>query len=468
MTKKSTEVQIIDLDKFSTSQLPELQNKKQSIKDAIEEFPFVEIKDNASYELAKKSRTGVKTIRTSLEKEKKMVIGKLKEKVLNVVSDEYDSLLAEEVVPVENKYQSEVTRWEDEKEQERQEKLKLEQERVDGIKGKISNFENTWSEIFNSLEFEDIENQQKEFEIQVEEYDYASLQEFEIDFKAKLAFLRTKLEDKVKTLTEKENIRLEQERLAEERKENERVRAIQDKIGFFYNTWYNKIHGATIQTIAKLQEEFEKTEPIDCQEFQKDYEEKKSMLETAMDNKFRTLKTEEEQRIAQENFAKEKAQFEEEKKKVRTEKRIKELTDLGIDPEVIFKELGEGRWSDLRKSSEHMDDLQWSEEIEWVKNVIAQREIKKEEIFPDCLPEAPITQEDAFEPETNPNDIEVIEDDSEIEQPNVIDEEQIMDVDFENYNVTTMTFQEKQKALTDWISNREEYELDALIEQYLN
>jgi len=461
MTKKSTEVQVIDLDKFSTSQLPELQNKKQELKKAIEEFPFVEITDNASYELAKKSRTGVKTIRTSLEKEKKLVIGKLKEKVLNVVSDEYDLLLSEEVVPVENTYQAEVTRYENEKEQERQEKLRIEQERIDEIKGKISNFENIWSEIFNSFEFEDIENQQKEFETQVLEYDYASLQEFEIEFKAKLAFLRTKFEDRVKVLAEKENIRLEQEKLAEERKDNERVRAIQDKIGFFYNTWYAKIHGATIKTIAQLQEDFSKLEPIDCQELQNDYEEKKSVLEDAMDAKFRVLKTAEDQRISQENFAKEKAQFEEEKKKSRS----KELKSLGF-------ELIDGDFKNtsinLVYSPLHLSypQEQWNDLIAKVNTKIEEKNKSDkeiiEEVFPDCLPERPLTQEDAFEPD--PNNIEVIENNSEIEQPNVIDEEQNQT----SFNVLKMTFEEKQNALTDWILNREEYELDALIEQYLN
>lgn len=456
MTKKSTEVQVIDLDKFSTSQLPELQNKKQELKKAIEEFPFVEITDNASYELAKKSRTGVKTIRTSLEKEKKLVIGKLKEKVLNVVSDEYDALLSEEVVPVENKYQAEVTRYEDEKEQERQEKFRIEQERIDGIKAKIAEFETEWNGEISHLEFEDIEKTKEVFESQAESYDYASLQEFEIEFKAKLAFLRTKFEDMTKVLAEKENIRLEQEKLAEERKENERVRAIQDKIGFFYNTWYAKIHGATIKTIAQLQEDFGKLEPIDCQELQKDYEEKKSVLEDAMDAKFRALKTAEDQRIAQENFVKEKAQFEEEKRIAKIDARIQTLKSIGFANENYTRENGEV----------NLPDDEWEKFLTDIKIQIEKENTKTEEVFPDCLPETPIILEDAFE--TDPNNIEVIENNSEIEQPNVVDETQIMEVDYENYNVAAMTYDEKKTALIEWISNREEYELDALIEQYLN
>jgi len=68
MKEKKSQVAVIDFTKFDIQQLPELHGKKEEIKKVIEANPVVKITDNASYELAKKSRTAVKTLRTSLEK----------------------------------------------------------------------------------------------------------------------------------------------------------------------------------------------------------------------------------------------------------------------------------------------------------------------------------------------------------------------------------------------------------------
>lgn len=51
------EQNLIKLDEFNIQQLPELQNKKQEVSAKLEQFKYVEIKDNTTYEEAKKSRT---------------------------------------------------------------------------------------------------------------------------------------------------------------------------------------------------------------------------------------------------------------------------------------------------------------------------------------------------------------------------------------------------------------------------
>jgi len=136
MKNEKSQVAVIDFTKFDIQQLPELHGKKEEIKKVIKANPVVKITDNASYELAKKSRTAVKTLRTSLEKEKKEVNDRIKKSVLEVVANEYDSLITG-VRNDENARQEEVTAWEEIKENERLEKLRLEQERVDNIKNKL-------------------------------------------------------------------------------------------------------------------------------------------------------------------------------------------------------------------------------------------------------------------------------------------------------------------------------------------
>lgn len=325
---KRNKLAVIDFTKFDIQQLPELQGKKEEIKKVIKENPVVKVTDNASYELAKKSRTAVKTLRTSLEKEKKEVNDRIKKSVLEVVANEYDSLISD-VKNDENARQEEVSAWEGKKEQERLEKLRLEQERVDGIKKSIGDFRLDNERTVESMVFQDIDAIKSVFEERVANFDRASLAEFEVLFDDTVAYLDNLLNARIATLTEQENIRIAQIELAKER---ERIEAEQKRIA-------------------------------------------------------------EEQRIAQENFLREKREFEEKQLKLRTESRIKQLTDLGIHEDVIFDELGSGQWRNHKAISETATDEMWAEHLEWTKEQIELRNKKSEVTTP-----AVMTEEDAFKP----------------------------------------------------------------------
>jgi len=125
--------ELLNLENFSVSQLPELQGKKEEIKSIIDANPIVKIVDTETYEAMKKSRTAVKTLRTGLEKEQTDVKRKIKEHVLDVVDKEYNSIVSD-VKSEENLRQAEVTAWEDEVKKKKAEKERLEKERVDNIK----------------------------------------------------------------------------------------------------------------------------------------------------------------------------------------------------------------------------------------------------------------------------------------------------------------------------------------------
>jgi hypothetical protein len=160
---------------------------------------------------------------TRLEKEIKEVNDRIKKNVLEVVANEYDSLI-NGVKQSEVNRQEKVDTWETAKENERLEKLRLEQERVDSIKAKISSFFVLWRNKIDVLQFADLENFEIEFGETLVNYDKSELQEFEVLFTDAVSNLTYMLSEKKSTLLAQENIRLEQIRLAEER-EKQRIEA---------------------------------------------------------------------------------------------------------------------------------------------------------------------------------------------------------------------------------------------------
>jgi len=225
MAKK--ELAVINLNQFSIQQLPELQNKKEEVAEKLSAFKYVEITDNTSYEEAKKIRTGVRTLRTDLQKEQKAVDKKIKDFVLGPVKDAYEGII-NEVIPVENKQQEEVTRWEDIKEQERLEKQRIEQERISNIKNHISEFEKTAYLIIESSTIENVNENKLTLDKMVNsEFDF---QEFLVEFEQAKVRVQYCWDSKCGEIQEKENQRLENERLAKEKAEaDEKLRKIQEQ-----------------------------------------------------------------------------------------------------------------------------------------------------------------------------------------------------------------------------------------------
>jgi hypothetical protein len=310
MAKQTKELSVIDFEKFSIAQLPELQGKKEEIASIIKANPIVEIVDNSTYELAKKSRTAVKTLRTGLEKEQKDVKKKIKELVLDVVDAEYDALVLS-VRSSEELRQNPINVWETKKEQERQEKARLEQECVDGIKAKIKEFGDVWERTFSLMKYENIKECIDVFKESIDAVDSKQLEEFEILFTDKVSDLRTKLYSRITFLTTEEELRLERQRLAEIQAEQNRVNRIKTKIDSWEKNWLYVINTLEFKNISITQNEFETKPALDCQEFQSEYAAKRRDIQEILSAKVSQLKEQENQRIERENFLKEKAEFEE-------------------------------------------------------------------------------------------------------------------------------------------------------------
>lgn len=390
---QNKELAVIDFTQFSVAQLPELKGKKEEINSVIEANPIVEIVDNATHESAKKSRTAVKTLRTSLEKEKKEVNDRIKKNVLEAVSNEYDLLIADVKIS-ESDRQLKVDAWETKKEEEKQEKARLEQERIDGIKTKISDYVASWKEAFRFMVFGSIKEVSDNFHEANNTFDKVALQEFDVLFDREVSTLTELLESKISTLKEQEQIRVDNLLLEEK---NAELKVIQQ----WQSTWNLNIETLLFSDIADVKSVLVKSKLANLKHYVSGYEEIYTSTEKRLNSQIEFVSKAEEQRIAQEKLDQEKKEFEEKQAEVKFQGRVKQLTDLGIHEDVIDLGLGNGSWANLKHSAINEPDETWNDTLAWVKAQIA----KRDEVAPE-LSDKPILIDDAFKIE----EIEVVAD----------------------------------------------------------
>jgi len=332
------ELAVIDFTQFSVAQLPELQGKKEEIASIIEANPIVEIVDNATYESAKKSRTAVRTLRTSLESEQKTVKKKIKEHVLDVVDKEYDILILG-VKASEQSRQEPIDVWEEKKEQERQEKARLEQERIDGIKAKINEFKRNWESKIFELVFNNCQSLKEDLAITENEFDRVSLAEFDILFDREVSYLKDLLNSKIQTLTEQEQIRIDNLLIQEKNAEQSRIQEWQ-------RVWNTNIDSLSFSDIADVKSVLVKSKLVDLKHYNSGYEEIYLSTEKRLHSQIEFVSKAEEQRIAQEKFEKEKKDLEEKQAEVkRKEEEANKILEEAKNPieevEVVSEEVVE-------------------------------------------------------------------------------------------------------------------------------
>jgi len=320
MTKETkTELAVIDFTKFSVAQLPELKGKKEEIASIIKANPIVEIVDNATYESAKKSRTAVKTLRTGLEKEQKDVKKKIKEHVLDVVDKEYDTLVLG-VKSAEQSRQEPIDVWEEKKEQERQEKARLEEQRIDGIKKRIGAFRQNWEDLISQLLYDGIHDCENNFKNMVDDFDRVSLQEFEVLFDDAISYLTNLLNSRISTLTEQEQIRIGNLVIEEKNSENRKIQSWQ-------NTWNTNISSLVFDDITDVKKSFRQSKLEFLKHYATEYDEIYNSTEKRLHSQIEFVSKAEEQRIAKEKFDKEQAEIAENNRIVQ-EKFLKEKQEF--------------------------------------------------------------------------------------------------------------------------------------------
>ena len=210
------EVQVFSLDNLNPALLPELATFKEIQLKVVEDNPFVVITDTASRDLAKKYRTARVSARTALQGQDKLISSKFNDAKTKAKS--YIAELIAYTQPGELEQQKEIDRDEAEAEFKRQEKARLEQQRIDNIKKELEDYVAQWKADFNIMSFESIEKVFADFLESYTTYDLTVLEEFEPLFPSKIEELTQYLYSKTYSLTEAENTRLEKDRMEAEAK----------------------------------------------------------------------------------------------------------------------------------------------------------------------------------------------------------------------------------------------------------
>jgi hypothetical protein len=214
--QESTELQVFNLDNLNPALLPELATFKEKQLQVVQDNPFVVITDAASRDLAKKYRTARVSARTALQAQDKLISSKFNE--AKTKAKTYIAELIAYTLPGELEQQKEIDRDEAEAEAKRQEKARIEQQRIDNIKKEIEDYVSKWKSNFGNMTFETIEQVGADFLESYTTYDLTVLEEFESLFPNKVDELSNILSYHTTTLTEKENARVEKERMEAEAK----------------------------------------------------------------------------------------------------------------------------------------------------------------------------------------------------------------------------------------------------------
>lgn len=214
--KVKEELQVFSLDNLNPALLPELATFKESQLKVVEDNPFVVITDTASRDLAKKYRTARVSARTALQGQDKLISSKFNE--AKTKAKTYIAELIAYTQPGEIEQQKEIDRDEAEAEFKRQEKARVEQQRIDNIKKELEDYEAQWKNAFGNMTFDSIEKLGADFLDSYTTYDLTVLEEFESFFPKKVEELTNILSYHTTALTEKENARLEKERMEAEAK----------------------------------------------------------------------------------------------------------------------------------------------------------------------------------------------------------------------------------------------------------
>jgi hypothetical protein len=322
----SNKKNIIKLDEFNVNAIAEIQGKRELLENIVKENPFVEVIDNTTYEVGKKSRTALRTARTSTRAEEKVLVDAIKKNITDKIKVIYAEFV-DITGPAEDLQQETITSYENTKALEKAERDRIEEERKQKHITAIDFYFNQITSFISLLDYES----SKSYEINpmyggkpVAENQF---EEFQDMFCSKIEILKMQLSDKKKILTEKEEIRIALQVIEDAKLEAVRIDTIKGTIEKYFNHWNGKINSVGFDDYNSLRIEFNDADGFDCQELQPKFAEKRAELVKLMEARKLQLETIETQRIAQVEFEKEKAIFKAEQKAM---ERTKELQVLGF------------------------------------------------------------------------------------------------------------------------------------------
>lgn len=227
--------EIILIENLTGNSLVNVTEFKKKIQDVKKANPIIEITDNASYEVAKKSRTAVKSVRVEIDNQDKAIgsaFAKVRKETIKI-----NESLVEEIKPFELEHEANVKAWEDRKEKERQEKERIDNERIEKIKTKVSEIETGCYELIQKMQFSDVSDTHKKVcEILNQEFDY---EEYDILHSQTQNRVLAAFDDKQADLKQKEAQRAENERLE---RQNKRLEALYPVMAFTQGVEIMNLH----------------------------------------------------------------------------------------------------------------------------------------------------------------------------------------------------------------------------------
>lgn len=401
---EAVEAKLITIDDFNVNALAEIQGKREQQMQLVKDNPYVEITDNTSWEVAKKARTALRSGRTGLTAEEKAVLAKVKSVITDPVKTVYKELIAitEEA---ETKQQIEVKRYDDIKENERIERERVEEERKATHRNNINEFFSVNNAAIQNLDYETSKTFELEPKIAGEVVNPEAFEEFEELYESKLEVLKTQLSEKVRMLQQKEDLKVEQARLAKEKQDREREEGIKRNIDLFYETAHGLISNLEFKNIENAEKMFDSSKSSDYFEFAPLFEDKVTSLKSQLAEKVKFLKAKEEMRKDREEIALQ-------KKENLIASRKNELKALGFNDN--FKYFGNNLVLQFKPKFFECSEEEWT-------TLIAET---KENIEVDNIPEPEPIIEEVVEEIIQPT--EAVE---EIEVTEEVDE--IQDVDYE-------------------------------------
>ena len=147
--------QKFELAKLDSKNLKELDGFTVKMKGLVKENPFVEITDRKTYEEAKKARTSLKSGRTEVQKQDRLIgtfLSKFRKETKSIAET-----LVEIVSPSEDKQQTEIDRWELILEEEKNEKERMEKERIDLIEKNLKEYDEAFDKVISNITIDNIE-----------------------------------------------------------------------------------------------------------------------------------------------------------------------------------------------------------------------------------------------------------------------------------------------------------------------
>lgn len=316
------QVNLLETNPYSLTELKGWREKQEAL---AKENSFIAIIDSSTYKEAKKRRTALVKGRTTIKEQQKLIIARVN-KFKNIVTETSKDLI-DITLPAEEKQQTEVKRYEKEKEEEKQRKLTEEQDRVNGINERINSFVAEWKAKIQNITIDSIESFDTEFSNVIKEIELTEFQEFENEFTLKLGQLKNEAENFKNILFAEEKNRKEREELAAQRKKLEEEKRIADEAA--------RIEREALEKQRKKQEEDLRLAGLEAKRRREEEENKLIEERKAIEAEKKRLKKIEDDRL----------------EKIRAEKRAEEL-------KIQKKKEEEGRLAKEEAERKRLEALQ--------------------------------------------------------------------------------------------------------------